>query len=338
MIYHINMDSLDNTNDKIKTIINKTKQNIKKGMQIGILGTALATGVIFTSCELPTGEITSKPSTVMPTGPEDPYDKTINWDYVFHNFLGEEPNITEMTANQDVDKYLNMGKEYLQNLFDNFQSSIEDRPTIKKYYANFTYENASYYPEENSHHSKNKGKEIDSAINRLSYVCERYLENIAQNLYYEKDREAFYLCYATLANEAYKEGYSGNFDQDSKAKYNQKRDLIQAEMKEHQDLGTLNYDHDVDDRHCKQITDHMNILLRRAAQFMYSQTKGEIKVSDLLQIVNISLNVHSLEAMHDYTQNDLHHYSCNLQIKTTDIIHNTTSTAQYSQNTDEMCR
>lgn len=327
------MESTNQPNDKIKSILAKTKQNIKKGVQVGVLGTALAAGVAFTGCEMPVNVSTGNTETVIPTGPEDPYNKIINWDYVFHNFIGKEPNITELNAERKTEGYLNQGKEYLQKQFDDFQASIQDRPTLKKYFADFTYENATYYPGQNSHHRTDYGKEMDLLTNRLAYVSEYYLNKIVENLYYEKDREAFYLCYATLANEAYKEGFGENFTKEAKTKYDQERAKIKAAMEEHYDLRTINYDHDVDDRNCKQNTDHMNILLGRAANYMYSETEGEITAKDLRGIINASLCVFPLTSAHDYMQDYLHHYNCNIRTKNIDETH---KTVQNTQKFDEM--
>lgn len=319
--------------NKLKAILGNAKQNLKKGVQIGVLGAALTTSAaITTGCNLPVGHYVNgelvEDTLPLPTEPNEPYDKVIgNRNYIFHNFMGEEPDITNATIDTDVRHYLDLGQTYLQERFASFHETLQDRPALQTYFQNFTYQNIIY--------QHNCGRDLDRTVNQVSALCEPYLVDIVKNLDSKTDREAFTLCYRVLASETYREGL-GKYrnDADLMDKYHDERDSIMADMANHEDLQSINYQYDVDTRHCKQITDHLDILLARVVDKMSGRFNGEITIKELRQVVNLALTTNSLEAMHDYNQTTLKHRFCRMEIGITDALQTAVNTTSYNHQFD----
>lgn len=311
--------------DKTKSIFNQTAKVVKKAVQVGVLGTALATGtVIPAGCKMPSNydnnsEIVdiSKEQT-QDVEPHQPYNKVIgNKNYCFHNFIGQEPDIVDYTANKDVANYLDMGQEYVQGLFDKFQTSIQDRPDVANYFGRFELQKTN-------RHERGVGKKIDNLANEITAPCGYYLADIIKNLDREVDREAFILCYATLANEAYREGL-GNSE-----KYDARRGSIEHAWRQNDFTRSTEYNHDIDDRKCRQTTNDMDILLDCAWRNMQYEL-DDLRIQDLRNVVIIALNTSSLEAMHDYTAENLEHTRCDMQIDILDQLYAASQAKQQQQ-------
>lgn len=309
--------------EHLKTALNQAKRNIKKGIQIGVLGTALTT---MTGCQPGSwtyynGEQIEKPSKT-PGEPYEPYDIAMgNGHYVFHNFMGEEPDIIEQTVTTDVEHYLSAGQTYLQNLFSDFNDSLTDRPALQRYFRRFNYQASN--KDRRGHHDKNNGgTAIDTTINQISDACEPIMADIVKNLDNATDRDGISICYRILGNEAYKEGLGiyRNEKNDFMHKYNQERSSLKTAMSANYDLN-FNLDNEIDILYCRRTTDHLDQLLDRAAQNMNGKLNGELKVADLQQIINIALTTRSLEAMHDFTQENLRHQNCQMELGITDAMY-----------------
>lgn len=76
-----------------------------------ILATFIFLNIIFlVECDGTYNTSTQKKEDIKPS---DPYSKEVGNGiltyYIFHNFIGEEPDIIPATANDDVENYLNNG-------------------------------------------------------------------------------------------------------------------------------------------------------------------------------------------------------------------------------------
>lgn len=305
---------------------NIIKKFTKKALQIGVLSTALTNSPIFTSCVQPTKpyvDIVNQEQT------QDivsrPYDKRIgNGNYQIHNFIGKEPEIQHFTAYEDIQNYYDMGEKYIEDTYAKFHRINDGRESVENYFYGYTLQNSRF-----DDVKKTKGKVIDRMIDQIAIPSAYYIADIVRHLDNATDREAFILCYATLDNEAYREGLSDK--RDTMDKYYARRNQIENAWNKNDTLQDIDYAKDVDNRNCRQTTNQMDILLDRASNKMYSESNIDVFISDLRNVVNIALLTSTLTAMHDYTATTLEHTECVIKTDIYEAMYNAHHERKYTQ-------
>ena len=317
-----------NTISEEKTIT-KTKRP-KKQSRFFFLFTLLAaicSCVLLTGCD---GATTSTGATTRIFGqddtadsPSDPYSKKIGSVYniyLFHNFIGEEPDIIPSTAKEDVKRYLEQGVTYLQSQFDDFYESVSDRAGVQRYFAQFKidFSDVPEIKEGRCTRERSDCEKMDYYINLISEVCEPVMTEILNNLPKSDEHDAMILCYRVLANEVYREalGSSRNSSNTMMEKYNKERTAISALWDGNSFLKSISLESDLDpsleSRRCARTADKLYTLLHNAANSMKESNKilGELSMKDLQYFITLNLNASSLEAMHDFTAPLLKHEEC----------------------------
>lgn len=267
-------------------------------------------GLFIISCEPTTNTPASKEPKVQPAAP---YDKKIGNGqltyYIFHNFIGQEPDIIPSTAMADTESYLEKGVIYLHTQYSSFGESLTDRPNLQRYFAQVT-----FTPEIKTTRRKREyttGEKMDYYINQISASCELVMTDIVKNLTEPQEREAFILCYRVLANEAYKEGLGSlRNESDSRMmkKYKSEREAVSALWAGNEFLKSVNLEKDIENRKLLNTTGKLYTLIHNAVLNMQKSTITEdIKIKDLQNLINLALNKSSLKAMHDYTAELLKH-------------------------------
>ena len=325
---------MDNTNQNgseskniqnLRAIINRFSKGARKNAK-RVLGAAL-TATLLTSCnpavQFEYGETQLEEQAVQLS---EPYSKTIgNRDYVFHNYIGEQPNIIASTAKTDVANYLDKGVSYLQKQFDNFNRSLINRPNLQRYFAQFDFD-FSNLPTKHYHHEITAHEKMDDMVNKINDICTPILHDIASYLNTDEEREAFNLCYRVLANENYKEAIGVARDKDNAMmrKYSDEQAQISNLWSQNNVLKSVPLDRDIHAETFKyqRVTDEMDTLLLKSAMNMRDTTLlQDIKLEDLQGVINLHLNISSLTAMHDLTTALLQHKNCQINQQKNLILH-----------------
>ena len=224
--------------------------------------------------------------------------------YVFHNFIGEEPDIIPSTFKDDVNRYLEQAVLYLQNQFDDFYASLDGRTGLQRYFSQF---NVDFYDlSELKHHPKHEVTDIeklDFYIKKISDICDLVMTDIENNLTKTDEHDAFILCCRVLAHEAYREGIGSSRESENEMmeKYKNKRSEISALWSENQFVKSISLDKDLDSNKCKRVADKLYTLLDYAKNQMNEKPLlQELSIKDLQYFITLFLNVSSLTAMYDY--------------------------------------
>ena len=293
------------------------KSIIKKVFQAGILSTALVTqNTVFTSCTQPSNQ-----QIVIPNEEQTqdivsiPYNKRIgNGNYIIHNFIGKEPKIAPFTAYEDIQNYYDMGEKYIEATYHKFHQTFSNRSSVANFFRGFTLRKFKVNDVKIT-----KGAIFDRMHEQIEMPCAYALADIVRHLDKATDREAFMLCFATLANEGYREGLSENRNENhclrAMGKYYTERNRIQNAWYRNERLCSTNYTNDVDESNCRRITSHMDALLDLASHKMYSESNIDVYISDLRNLINIALLTYSWNAMDNYTAKELKHSDCNIENK-----------------------
>ena len=290
---------------------------------------------IFTSCDGAVNGMGGSPDYIfgqddVAESLSDPYSKKIGSvynTYVFHNFIGEDPDIILSTAKDDVSRYLELGVTYLQAQFDDFYDSVSERAGVKRYFAQFKIDFSDVPEIKEGHHSRERSdiEKIDYYFTKISEICEPVMTEILDNLTKSDEHDAMILCYRVLANEAYREaiGNNRNTDNTMMEKYNQERASIEVRWSENSFLKSISLERDLDSslssRHCARTADKLYTLLHNAANNMQGTNKvlDELSMKDLQYFITLTLNSSALAAMHDVTSSLLKHREedCSMVIK-----------------------
>ena len=304
------------------------KIHIRKKQIKSIILCAFVYAILFmlSSCT-PTVNSTKKDN--KPADPSAPYSKKIGSiynTYIFHNFIGEEPDIIPSTAKADVNRYLEQGVSYLQSQFDDFYESVSDRAGVKRYFAQFNIDFSDVPKIRQGHYSRERSEceKMDYFINKISEVCEPVMTEILNNLP-KNEHDAMVLCYRVLANEAYREGLGNKRKSNNKMmdKYNQERADISVLWEVNNFLKSISLENDLDhrleSRRCARTADKLYTLLHDAANKMQQSNPilEDINMKDLQYFITLALNASSLAAMHDFTEELLKHdeEGCTLNVK-----------------------
>ena len=320
------MVNQDNLKDFLK--------NLKKGVQIGVLGAALTTGSIMgVGCANSSDGDTKDNQTVTNPGNtsnsqyDTPYDKTLgNGNYFIHSFIGDKDGIQPNTVVDDTNHYLKLGETYIKNLANNFNRSLDGRTGAQNYFNSFV----SSINNNNNFKVSTGSTNLDFATNIISRACEPIMNDIIRNLNNSSERAALYLCYSVMDNESYKLGLGNYRNSSSKLmdEYKANRNGVVNYWKTNDYLKSVDMDDDIDNQNCRHITNTVDTLLNTAANNM----GNGITASDLRQVVNMAMTTKSLMAMHDRTQNNLkHNNNCVMLVNIVNSMYETANEMFYAE-------
>ncbi len=303
--------------------LNKLKNVMKKGVKIGVMGTALAAStMMFTGCPNPNGpqnpDYPDKPGIEKPEpGKEQdeygiPSDKTMgNGNYTVHSFFGEDSFRINGNMAKGVNHYLGKGETYVKGLVDKFSDSLKDRPAAEAYFAQFINEEKNNKFQRLNETSDNPYS-FDSTIKGVAQPSVYIFENIIRNIDNNRERHLFRRCYETLSNEAFGYGLGSykNVPSSQKNTYENVREDINNAWTTGVINNPFDLNQDIDQQNCQQTTNEMDRLLNKAVKTM----GNDITVRDLQQVINIAMTSNSLAAMHDLSTSALKHTSCSAEI------------------------
>ncbi len=270
-------------------------KNIKKGLQIGVLGTALAANtMMFTNCThdngCSNGHYEGCPHW------EKPNVKTAqlgNGNYTMTCFMVETQT---GDAEKDVNDSLTKAESYIKGLLDGFSQPLKAEMTKgfdQDLQAKFeSLQNGSAF-------TPNQMSGFDLAITDLRDVCKPVINEIKNNINDPIDQRRFVCCYNVLGNKVYKYGCGDSFGgiygkNNTQENYDFNKSLAITEWTDlYGKAAAADFNADIENG-CTNVTNGMDNLIEQAATNM-----GNVTGNDLRSVVNLSLNVFSFDAMHD---------------------------------------
>ena len=294
------------------------KKILKKGIQIGVLGTALAAGTVLgTGCPQPSDSTITIPgdnqqggnsqggnenqggNTGNPSKYGTPCDQKLgNGNYVIHNFISEDDNILYDTAVEDTNHYLALGKTYLTDQYNQFKKSLEDRPAAQAYFQGYDITAATQYMEVGENVDPG-GNNLDRVMNNLTKPAEQYYYDMVKNLNTNEERNTFIICHNVMTIQANHFGCGSQRD-NYLDEYNRVRQKNSALWKKEWPVSeSFDMDQDIDQNHFQQITNTMDKLLAQTAHNLNQKYQYGLTANDLHQIINLSFNAASIQAIHD---------------------------------------
>ena len=301
--------------------LNKLKNVMKKGVKIGVMGTALAAStMMFTGCPNPNGpqnpDYPDKPGIEKPNPGDEqygqPYDvKLGNGNYFAHNFFGQGSVSIDMNMAKGVNHYLGKGETYVKGLVNQFSNSLKDRPAAEAYFAQFINEEQNNQFQRLNEQGTNPYS-FDKTIKGVAQPSVYIFENIIRNIDNNRDRTIFTYLYYTLHTVSYNKasGSYANVPSITKDIYEHNREIINKAWTAGVINNYFDLNQDIDQQNCQQTTNEMDRLLSKAVKNM----GNDITVRDLQQVINIAMTSNSLVAMHDLSTSALKHTSCSAEI------------------------
>ena len=281
-------------------------KNIKKGLQIGVLGTALAANtMMFTNCAQSDGGCSNGHYEGCPHWEEKNVQTTPlgNGNYTMTCFMIYDDAKKPEEVETDVNNNLTIAESYIKGLVTGFSESLNDRPSAKAYFYNSINEvNNIIFNQD-----QDNGYGFDWTILRLRNACKPVINDIYNNIDDIVNKIQFKIYYKALANEVYRYGFGGedkfqeastNFNPKEDYK-NNKQDIIDnwnSMCEYHSITQPFNFATDLVENDCQEITSYMDNLINQATNNMGNGITRE----DLRNVVNLSFNINSLDSMHDY--------------------------------------
>ncbi len=220
-----------------------------------------------------------------------------NGNYQCRNFMVET---NKSLADDNVPIYINEAKNYVNNLVNKLKQASQGTTYFNEYINKM---NGINYVVDNS-------TGIDFVINQINDYSLPVCVDIVKNISSPINQNRMIRCYEAMTIQAKKEGYGDNFNTDAQEEYEENKSwVIENWQGLHNVTGTQQpFDLGADmDNGFTQITEGMDTLLAEAAGNM----GNGITVEALRHAINISLNVESLDAIHDYYKRALSaHKSC----------------------------
>ena len=144
-------------------------------------------------------------------------------------------------------------------------------------------------------------KNLDNAIENINNVCAPIFEEITKNIKISDnasfDKDTLNLCYQAICNEAEKKAYNDEFNsnQEAQTKYNNTKDFL-ATFNGMEELPFTNkYFYDESGVINPEVAEQMDLMIVAAAN------KMGVTANDLRNVINLSLTMNSLDAVHEYT-------------------------------------
>jgi len=228
---------------------------------------------------------------------EDPnqYTKKLgDGTYEIHSFM------TDTTADNitgRVNEWLPKAETYIKGLANGFSNDCQ---------SNANFQNLINVLKSENTYSTNNVAGFDPIINKINNACTPIFEEIIANIDTPLDRYNFICYYQALSNEAYKYGYGSYFDGNPNNTEKQEKEYSDT-LNEINNLWVDNHAfdgitpafdiiNDIQNNNCQQISESMKTLL---ANSNVASEMG-IQLETLNQVINLSLNISSLDSMHDY--------------------------------------
>lgn len=232
--------------------------------------------------------------------PSEPTEPT--YDEYFHiTTIGGEnspykvayPDVSEFNIeNRDktVEEQLNLRKANFKTYVENLEFSPE---FLQKYnYITTT----SIFNAQFTQYSV-----FDTEIYNINSMCTPIFEEITKKIKISDnaalDKDTLTLCYQAISNEAEKEAYSDYFnsEQEAQTKYNNTKDFL-ATFNGMEELPFTNkYFYDESGVINPEVAEQMDLMIVAAAN------KMGVTANDLRNVINLSLTMNSLDAVHEYT-------------------------------------
>ena len=285
-------------------------KNIKKGLQIGVLGTALAANtMMFTNCTHDNGCSNGHYEGCPHWEKENEVDvKTAtlgNGNYTMTCFMVETQT---GDVENEVNNNLTEAESYIKGLVNGFSESLNDRPDTKAHFDNFINQvnNIDFVNQIN-------GYGFDLNILKLQNACRPVINEIKNNINDPIDQRRFVCYYNVLGNKVYEYGCDTSFGgtygkNNTQENYDFNKSLAITEWT---DLYGKAADFNADiENGCTNVTNGMDNLIEQAAHNM----GNGIEADDLRKVVNLSFNINSLDSMHDrYSSVQIYdkHRTCN---------------------------
>ena len=295
--------------------------NLKKGVQIGVLATALTAGTVLgAGCAQDEGgtkdneQIIGGGNTNNATSAE-PYDRTIgNGNYVLHNFISDNFATNGYTEGS-TEKYLDKGKNYIKGLMTKLNTSLNGRPAAQNYLGAYNEFNNNM-----NDYIYLRGTDVGNVMDVLTAVTSglgsNVLQDMIKNLDTPSERGGLYYSYRILANESYKEGLGSNrnYSNAFMDKYEQEKDSVTWLAVDNAQFANIDFDKEYGSNNFRGITNIMDQMINKAVTNMNNRKGLDLRASDLRQVVNMTLATHSLKAMHDNTKDRVNHRSCGMSL------------------------
>ena len=248
------------------------------------------------------------------------------WNEYSETLLGEQQGIVEPISM--LNSFNGNFKTYINSI--KFSDSFKN-----KYNTDIEFKNFNDLTDIDN--SVDYSENFDNLIDSLYDVCAPVFADITENIQISDnatlDQKRFYYYYRAINNEAYKGGYSDNFDYSSgsydqgKTYYTDEKDNIISGWEYINNNSTAPIaDIETDMANgCPQIVQQMNLMLTGAAN------KMGVELADLQNIMNLALVRQTLDAVHDYTCITTDH-SVHQENNLIDVIKNTAEAQASTQN------
>lgn len=231
-----------------------------------------------------------------------PCDKVLgNGNYVIHNFIGEKASLEYDTMEADVTYYLNHAKTYVMGQVNAFSDSLKNRPAAQEYFSNYINKqksNSFALPEYAAYDS------IDFVMNIMNNACEPIMCDIIRNVNNNYDRCLFNTCFKGANAVSSLDGlgaYKNNTNYLST--YETSREEINKNWNSTVLANPFDINQDIDYNNCQRVTEEMDRILEQAAQ----NIGNGVTAADLRHVVNASLQINSISAMHRISSAGLKH-------------------------------
>ena len=305
---------------------NDIKKMLKRGMQIGILGAALAAGV---GCAQPTNpskdkdkdnntyEEDKKPDNNNNNNNNNndnnnngnnnndqnndkeyaqPYDRNLSNGYVIHNFIGQGTAFPKETVEADTNYYLGKAETYIKGMVNDLNTSVKGRNTATQNYFKKFINGLS-----NNNNYKVGTYSFDDAVSTNAFNSEYIFQDIIDNLGDQMHAYPFKYGFKLLASEAFKENY--NYGNLSAAETDQDNSIMMLNAF----VPDTDFSSEKNSSTYPKTTKMLNDLLDVAAGNMNARNGYNLTASDLRQVMNIAMTSNSLYAVHESTKTNLGH-------------------------------
>ena len=213
-----------------------------------------------------------------------------NGTYTIANFM-VDPGTTEI--DEMVAAWLPSAERHIKDFADCFDNTANNQ----------NLQNLVNVLETESTYNTNNTTGFDPIINKLNNACAPIFEEIIKNIDNDLDVAYFKNEYKALSLKTYKDA-SGNYFDGNPAQetYNTKKDSLNKAWARMHALNSKDQPfsivEDIENNNCTNTTSHMDELLLK------HNIANDLGISDndLKNFINLTLNITSLDAMHDYAK------------------------------------
>lgn len=212
-----------------------------------------------------------------------------NGTYTIANFM--------VSSKDDLDEKISENLECAEKYIKGFADCFKDTAN------NQNLQNLVNVLETESTYSTNNTTGFDPIINKLNNACAPIFEEIIENIDDDFDVACFKNEYNGLSLKTYKDASENYFDGNpAQETYNTKKDSLNKAWARMHALNSKDQPfsivEDIENNNCTNTTSHMDELLLK------HNIANDLGISDndLKNFINLTLNITSLDAMHDYAK------------------------------------